>query len=96
MRIIIILVLVTIALAILRMLVNDVTSAVGKAWKKNQADSPRATSSAKGGKLERDPETGAYVDPATALREKVGDRVYYFESEASRDAYISKKRGAKA
>ena len=49
------------------------------------ADSPTS------GKLVQDPQTGTYVDPAFAVRAKVGDTIHYFESEASRDAFVKAK-----
>ncbi|MCY4189667.1 MAG: hypothetical protein OXD30_14410, partial [Bryobacterales bacterium] len=40
------------------------------------------------GRLVHDPQTGTYIDPAHAVRAKVRDTVHYFESEASRDAFL--------
>jgi|GEM_PF-1161581 len=99
MRGIILLLLTVVALAILRMLVNDVGRAVSKAFKggengKKQTagtdgeDEPRSA-----GRLVRDPQTGAYVDEASALKQKVGDQIYYFESAESRDAYLRAQSG---
>ena len=98
MRGIILLLLTVVALAILRMLVNDVGRAVSKAFKgggsgKQAAgaggeDEPRSA-----GRLVRDPQTGAYVDESSALKQKVGDQIFYFESAESRDAYLRAHRG---
>ena len=91
MRVIIILVLIVIALAMLRNLVRDVSKAATKAWKATgKKDDPG--SAKERGKLERDPESGAYVDPATAPRAEVDGRTFYFESESSRDAYLAKRK----
>lgn len=90
MRVIIILILVVIALAMLRNLVRDVSRAASKAWKSGESNKSTGDA-ANRGKLERDPETGAYVDPQTAPQAKVGGRTFYFESEASRDRFVKKR-----
>ncbi len=101
MRVIIILVLITIALAMLRMLVQDVGKAVGKVWKGKGKAKPGAADAGgpgagKTGRLVKDPETGAYVDEASAVKATVGGQVFHFESEKSRDAYVRKQKGGGA
>ena len=99
MRNIIILVLVTIALAILRMLVSDVTKAVSRSLgrgKKGGEKPAEAESARRGGRLVRDPETGAYVDEDSAVKATLGNATFFFESEQSRDAYLRKRRETKS
>ena len=96
MRGIILLLLTVVALAILRMLVSDVTRAASKAFKGRDAnkqasgaaesDEPRSS-----GRLVRDPHTGAYVDEASALKHRIGEKTYFFESAESRDAYVRER-----
>ena len=90
MRNILLLLISVIGLALLRNLVREigrflVRSAKGpqKATADTSKDGVRSR-----GRLARDPQTGTYVDPAHAVRAKVGGSVHYFESEASRDAYL--------
>ena len=90
MRNILILLISVIGLAILRNLIREVgrfavrTMAGKSGQKQSDGKSRKATTS----RLVRDPNTGTYVDPAHAVRAKVGDTMHYFESEASRDAYV--------
>ncbi len=93
MRNILLLLIGVIGLAILRNLIREISRFVVRAM-------GQSASGAKGtgqrqeeqvhssGKLVRDPNTGTYVDPAHAVRAKVGGTVHYFESEASRDAHL--------
>lgn len=93
MRAIVILVLIVIALAMLRMLVGDVSRAVSKAWKggpKKVDTDPEPESK---GRLVRDPETGAYVDEKTAVRLEQDGKILFFESETSRDEFLKKRKG---
>ena len=92
-RNILLLVVGVIGLAIVRNLVREISRimlrkvrADGSGPKAQQGGSDGQTSG--GGKLVRDPHTGTYIDPAHAVRTKVGKTVHYFESEASRDAYL--------
>lgn len=93
MRNILLLLIGVIGLAILRNLIREIGRFVSRAMgpsasaakKAEQRQEERVQS---GGKLVRDPNTGTYVDPAHAVRAKVGGTVHYFESEASRDAYL--------
>ena len=65
MRPIIILILVIVGLAMARMLLRDVSKAIGKALGPNDRKKKAAKSDEsppKGGKLVRDPETGSFVD----------------------------------
>jgi len=88
MRAIVILVLIVVALAMLRMLVGDVSRAASKAWKgtAKKVEPDAATK----GRLVRDPETGAYIDEKSAVRLEREGKVYFFESETSRDEFLRK------
>lgn len=92
-RNILLLVVGVIGLAIVRNLIREISRimlrrvrADGSGSKAQQGDT--AGKARGGGKLVRDPQTGTYIDPAHAVRSKVGKTVHYFESEASRDAYL--------
>ncbi len=92
-RNILLLVVGVIGLAIVRNLIREISrimlrkvTADAGGPKAQQGDSAERASG--GGKLVRDPQTGTYIDPAHAVRSKVGKTVHYFESEASRDAYL--------
>ena len=81
-----------IGLAIVRNLIREISRIMLRKVKAD-ASGPTAQkggsdSKSGGGKLVRDPQTGTYIDPAHAVRTKVGKTVHYFESEASRDAYL--------
>ena len=97
MRTILILVLTAIALALMRLLVSDVSKAVSRAWGSRKGSQPDAgpQSAQKMGRLAKDPQTGAYVDEDAALRETIDGHTYFFESEQSRDAYVKKQGAAK-
>ena len=97
MRGIILLLLTVVALAILRMLVSDVSRAASKAFKGRGADKQAsgATDSDEprsAGRLVRDPHTGAYVDEASALKHRIGEKTFFFESAESRDAFLRERR----
>ena len=92
-RNILLLVVGVIGLAIVRNLIREISRIVARKMRSEgsgptaqQGDSDAKTSG--GGKLVRDPQTGTYIDPAHAVRTKVGNTVHYFESEASRDAFL--------
>ncbi len=91
MRNIVILFLVVVAIALARMLVGDIAKAVKRTMASPEPDEgkpdPRPASS---GRLVKDPETGAYVDEAAALKVEIDGKTYYFESETSRDAFLRK------
>lgn len=53
-----------------------------------KAGSGKTANAPAGGTLVCDPHTGTYVDPKHAVQSKVRGKVHYFESEASRDAYV--------
>lgn len=95
MRNILLLVIVIIGLAIVRNLIREIgrfafrSMSARSTSKGSGAESP--AESATKGKLVQDPHTGTYVDPAYAVRAKVGDTIHYFESEASRDAFVKAK-----
>jgi YHS domain-containing protein len=42
--------------------------------------------------LVKDPETGRYIDERTAIKTDIKGTTYYFESAASRDAFLRKQR----
>jgi hypothetical protein len=89
MRNIVILLLIIVALAIVRSLVSDVSRAVGKAMKPDKPkESKEPKETPKTGRFVRDPQTGAFVDEASALHAEVDGESYYFESAKSRDAYL--------
>lgn len=96
MRGIILLLLTVVALAILRMLVSDVTRAASKAFRSRagakQAGGGDSAEPRSAGRLVRDPHTGAYVDEASALRHRVGEKTYFFESTESRDAFLRERK----
>lgn len=82
-----------IGLAIVRNLIREISRVMLRSMKPNgtgaRADQGESKStSGGGGRLVRDPQTGTYIDPAHAVRAKVKDTEHYFESEASRDAFV--------
>ncbi len=96
-RNILLLVVGVIGLALVRNLVREITrfmarkmAGAASAPGTGPASKPRTTS-----RLEKDPHTGTYVDPALAVRATVGGSTFYFESESSRNAFL-KARRAKA
>jgi hypothetical protein len=90
MRTIVILILIVIAIGMARTLVGDVIKAVSKATKAppDAPDGSRTATAA--GRLVKDPETGSYIDERTAIRAEVKGTMYFFESTASRDAFLRK------
>ena len=90
-RNIVLLVVSVIGLAILRNLIREIGKFAARAMTGSGKKSAETAQSEvrSGGRLVRDPQTGTYVDPRHAVRAKVGHTVHYFESEASRDAYIN-------
>lgn len=95
MRNILLLVIGIIGLAIVRNLIREISrfafrSMSAKSASKRSGEASPAGSPTRG-KLVQDPQTGTYVDPAFAVRAKVGDTIHYFESEASRDAFVKAK-----
>ena len=95
MRNILLLVIGIIGLAIVRNLIREVSRfafrsmSARSASKGSGGDSPAGSPTS--GKLVQDPQTGTYVDPAYAVRAKVGNTTHYFESEASRDAFVKSR-----
>ena len=93
MRNILLLLIGVIGLAIIRNLIREISRVAIRAM----SGSKRAPASSKGekpktsGRLVRDPHTGTYVDPAHAVRAKVDGTVHYFESEATKDAFVRAK-----
>ena len=91
MRNIVILILIIVALAIVRSLISDVSRAVSKAMGSKTApapDAPGKKPEGKQGRFVRDPQTGAYVDEATAVHATIDGKAFFFESESSRDAFL--------
>ena len=92
-RNILLLVVGVIGLAIVRNLIREISRVMLRSMKPSgggpsaQPDDGNSKAGG-GGKLVRDPQTGTYIDPAHAVRAKVKDTVHYFESEASRDAFL--------
>jgi len=92
MRVIVILILIVIAIGLARLLVGDVIKAVSKTMKappSAPADPPAGSTT---GRLVKDPQTGSYIDERTAIKADVKGTTYYFESAASRDAFLGKQR----
>ncbi len=92
MRVIVILILIVIALGMARMLVGDVIKAVSKTMKAPPDAPAEPRTASKAGRLVKDPETGNYIDERTAIRAEVKGTTCYFESAASRDAFLRKQR----
>lgn len=97
MRNILMLLIGILGLALVRNLLKEVTRFAARAMggsngSASQAGAAKSSEVPAGGTLVCDPHTGTYVDPKHAVRSKVGGKVHYFESEASRDAYM-KARG---
>ena len=92
MRVIVILILIVIALGVLRMLVGDVIKAVSKTMKAPPDAPTEPTSGSTAGRLVKDPQTGNYIDERSAVKADVSGTTYYFESAASRDAYLRRQR----
>jgi YHS domain-containing protein len=92
MRTILILILIVIAIGLLRMLVSDVIRAVSKTRKVRPDASAEPAAGSTAGRLVKDPETGRYIDERTAIRADFKGTIYYFESTASRDAFLRKQR----
>ncbi len=94
MRNILFLLIGVIGLAILRNLIREISRVAVRAMggsNRPKSSSKDQTPKTTSGKLVRDPHTGTYVDPAHAVRAKVGGTLHYFESEASRDAFVQAK-----
>lgn len=92
MRVIVILILIVIAIGMLRSLVTEMSRAAVRGWKKGQNESKAAGGGRSGGKLVQDPETGAYVDPASAVRADIDGKTFYFESGDSRDRFLQRRK----
>ncbi len=91
-RNILLLVIGIIGLAIVRNLIREISRFVVRSMGARSASKGSGAGSPAGsptsGRLVQDPQTGTYVDPAFAVRAEVGGTIYYFESEASRDAFV--------
>lgn len=91
MRVIVILILIVIALGMLRSLVTEVSRAALRGWKRGEAEPRTAAGGRSAGRLVQDPETGAYVDPSSAVRAEVNGKTFFFESRESRDAFLKRR-----
>ena len=92
MRNILMLLIGIVGIALVRNIIREISRFVARTMG-GSADAAKANASKggrvpSGGKLVCDPHTGTYVDPAHAIRSTVGGKVHYFESEASRDAFV--------
>lgn len=93
-RNLLLLVLGVIGLALVRTLIPEITRLVTRgmagaasgASKKAKANT--ASQAQRTGRLQRDPQTGTYVDPVHAVKASVRGETHYFESESSRDKFI--------
>ena len=92
MRVIVILILIVIAIGLARMLLGDVIKAVSKTMKAPPDTSVDPPTGSTAGRLVKDPETGSYIDERVAIKAEVKGTIYYFESAASRDAFLRKQR----
>ena len=90
MRVVIILVLIIIAVGMVRLLVGDVVKAVSKSMKSKPDPAEDRGQATSAGRLVKDPETGHYIDERTALKAEIKGKTYFFESTASRDAFLRK------
>lgn len=89
-RNILVLVIGIIALAVVRNLVREVGKLVsGSMGFKKTPQAQEKTARSPRRKLVQDPHTGTYIDPVHAVKAKVGGTIHYFESEATRDAYVT-------
>lgn len=83
-----------VGLALVRSIIRDITRVLSRAMKGSAGKSPAAAKDAEGpeigfvGKLVRDPQTGTYIDPATAIAAEIDGATYYFESKKTRDDYL--------
>ncbi len=86
------LVLGVIGLAIVRNVIREIGRVVARTMRPGEPAPEKKDKEPQGSrKLVQDPQTGTYIDPAHAVRAKVGNTVHYFESETSRDAYMRSK-----
>lgn len=96
MRVIFILILVTIGLALLRMLVGDVI----RVFTKNMSRSPESgkgqteAAADQAERLVRDPVSGAYMAEESALKAVIDGKLHFFESSETRDAFLKRKSRA--
>jgi YHS domain-containing protein len=88
-RNILILILVTAALALLRWLVKDITRAIASALKGagSRRSSSETTRKRDSKRLVKDPVSGTYIDERFAVKDTIEGNDVFFENEANRDAY---------
>ncbi len=78
-----------IGLAIVRNIIREIGRVVSRSMRSGKPADKQGKQEPQGTrKLVQDPHTGTYIDPAHAIRAKVGDTMHYFESEESRDAFL--------
>ena len=88
-RNVLLLVIGVIGLAIVRNIIREVGRIVARSMGSKGAKQGESVKPPGGGrKLVQDPQTGTYVDPEHAVHAKVRGTTHYFESEASRDAFV--------
>ena len=88
-RNILLLIIGIIGLALVRNVIREIGKVITRSMGFKQAAGQQEKANAAGSrKLVQDPHTGTYVDPSHAVRAKVGGTIHYFESEATRDAYV--------
>ncbi len=81
-----------IGLAIIRNIVREVGRVITRSMGFKAAAGQQEKANMPGSrKLVQDPQTGTYIDPAHAVRAKIDGTIHYFESEATRDAYVRAK-----
>ncbi len=82
-----------VATAIVLAVVRNLVRGIGHILARTVGANPSASESKKEEpkvtrKLVQDPHTGTYIDPANGIRAAVGNTIHYFESTASRDAFL--------
>lgn len=95
-RNLLLLILITIALALLRWLVTGVVRAVSQALggplRKKAGREPTQGPQTVSGHLVRDPVSGTYIDENLAIKEVIDGKTVYFESKETRDTYLREAR----
>ncbi len=96
MRNVLLLIVGVIGLAIVRNIIREIGKVVTRSMGINQPSQRKGEKVDPPGnrKLVRDPHTGTYVDPTHAVRARVRGTIHYFESEASRDAFVKARASA--
>ena len=97
-RNLLILVVVTVALALMRWLIKDVARAVIGALKKgNPLDSSfEASGSKQSNRLVKDPFSNTYIDERFAIKDTIDGESLFFESKENRDAYRQRHEASRS